>query len=315
MKHKILTWLLPILLLVVIVVFTIEESRTVVVGSAFSFFYFLKENLLTLLTAFFLVKGKFVLTLFLKKIAILSTMGLGKRYLIEKVLTHHFKIHFLDHIKDDVKKLLHYVKNNFKEFPLIKQIIAGFVFLGSLGFVGKMMGGMLAMKVFVAKVWSFLLALFLKIGTGLIYFFTDYLWNSWIAPIVEVVIFSWILSWMEKVPFLAKMLSKVSKFFLSSFRCIEIILERVFHLPMERFFRWLVKKVQDGIYDFITPKKISRWEKLQNYRDRYPSRAKKLKQKRAFKAVANKEKSYQNAFAKLKEKREAFNATQKRKKA
>ena len=194
MKNRILTWVLPLVLLGVIVLFSIEESRAFVLSPVHSVFYFLKENLFTLLTAFFLVKGKFVLMLFLKKIALLSATGLGKRYVIEKVITHNFKIHFLDHITADIKHLSVYIKDNFRNFPIAKQIIAVFVFLGSLGFVGKFMGGMLAMKVFIAKFWSFVLVIFLKAGTAIVYFFTDYLWGSWIAPIVEVVIFTWILT-------------------------------------------------------------------------------------------------------------------------
>ena len=266
MKKRILSWVLPLVLLAVIVVFSVEESRTHVLTSGLSVFHFLKENLFALLTAFFLVKGKFILTLFLKKIALLSATGLGKRYVIEKVITHNFKIHFFDHITDDIKRLIVYVKKNFKNFPIVKQLIAVFAFLGSLGFVGKFMGGMLAMKVFLAKFWSFLLVLFLKVGTGVLYFFTDYLWGSWIAPIVEVVIFVWLLSWMEKVPFLAKGLAKISAFFIMVFKWVEFFLERVFHIPVKKFLKWLVKKIQRSIYRFIGYEKVSVWKRLKQKR-------------------------------------------------
>ena len=266
MKKQILSWGLPLILLAVIVVFSIEESRTHVLTSGLSVFHFLKENFLALLAAFFLVKGKFIFTLFLKKIALLSATGLGKRYLIEKVITHNFKIHFFDHITEDITRLMDYVKKNFNSFPIVKQIIAGLVFLGSLGFVGKFMGGMLAMKVFLAKFWSVLLALFLKMGTGIIYFFTDYLWGSWIAPIVELVIFTWILSWMEKVPFLAKGLAKIYAIFITLFKWVEFFLEKVFHLPVKSFLKWLVKKIQKYIYRFIGYKRVSAWKRIKQIR-------------------------------------------------
>ena len=271
---------MPILLISIIVLFSIEESRIFIIDVAVSFFLFIKYNILAILAAFFLVKGKFILILFLKKIVLLSVTGLSKRYVIEKVINHNFKIHFLDHISDDIKRLVVYVKENFKDFPLIKQIIAGFAFLGSLGFVGKFMGGMLAMKVFIAKFWSFLLVIFLKVGTTVVYFFTDYLWGSWIAPIVEVVIFTWLLKWMEKVPFLARGLRKVYVFSIKLFQSIEYVLERVFHIPVKSFLKWLVKKIQNKIYRFIGYSRVSAWKKLKQIRILNPNTHTKLMNKR-----------------------------------
>ena len=305
MKNKILSWVLPLVLLLVIVVFSIEESRAFVLTPIHSTFYFLKENLFTLLAAFFLVKGKFVLMLFLKKIALLSATGLGKRYVIEKVITHNFKIYFLDHITDDIQRLVTYVKKDFKNFPIIKQIIAGFVFLGSLGFVGKFLGGMLAMKVFIAKIWSFLLILFLKAGTAIVYFFTDYLWGSWIAPIVEVVIFTWVLSWMEKVPFLAKSLAKISTFFRIFFKGVEFFLEKVFHIPVKSSLKWLAKKIQRSIYRFIGYQKVSAWKHLKQIRIIIPNSHTKLLNKRKEKLKKKKEKTYSSSYVQLLEKRKS----------
>jgi len=305
MKKQILSWALPLLLLAVIVVFSIEESRTHILRSGLSVFHFLKENLLALLTAFFLVKGKFILTLFLKKLALLSATGLGKRYVIEKVITHNFKIHFLDHITDDISRLIEYVKKNFKNFPIVKQIIAVFVFLGSLGFVGKFMGGMLAMKVFLAKFWSVLLALFIKVGTGIIYFFTDYLWGSWIAPIVEIVIFTWILTWMEKVPFLAKGLASISAFFIMVFKWVEFFLEKVFHIPVKRSLKWLVKKIQRSIYRFIGYKRVSAWKRLKQNRILTPNSHSRLINRRKESLEKKKESAYLSSRATLLQKRKS----------
>ncbi len=294
MHKRILLWTIPLLFIGIIVLFSIEESRTFVLALLLRVIIFVKKNIIMILTAFFLVKGKFILSLFLKKIAILSATGLGKRYLIEKVINHNLKIHFLDHISDDIKRLVVYVKNNFKDFPLIKQIIAGFAFLGSLGFVGKFMGSMLAMKVFIAKFWSFLLAIFLKVGTGIIYFFTDYLWGSWVAPIVEILIFSWLFEWMENIPFLKKRLVKVYSFFISLFEWMQYYAENIFHIPVKRFFKYLAKRIKKFIYAFIGYERVSPWKRLQEVRElspnshtnlfvkrnEYPNKSMKLKQKR-----------------------------------
>ena len=291
----------------IVVLFSIEESRTFLIALLLRMVLFIKKNILTILAAFFLVKGKFILKLFLKKILLLSATGLGKRYMIERVLTHNFKIHFLDHLNDDIKRLIQHAKENFYNFTLVKKIITVFTFIGSLGFVGKFMGGMLALKVFVAKVWSFLLVIFLKVGTAVVYFFTDYLWGSWLAPIVEVVIFSWLLSWMEKVPFLNKGLRKIYAFLLSIFGWMEYYIEKVFHIPLKRILKWLVKKIQSVIHNFIRYDRVSLFKQLKEARELNPNRHTKLIQKRKERKVQErkmKKESYISPRDRLKEKRQ-----------
>ncbi len=301
MSRRTLWWGVLAFLIFLFIILSIEESRTFLFALVLRVFFFLKKNILAILAAFFLVKGKFILTLFLKKIALLSATGLGKRYIVEKVITHNFKIHFLDYLANDMKRLVIYIKKNFKSFPLIKQIIAVFAFLSSLGFVGKFMGGMIAMKVFIAKIWSFLLALFLKFATVVVYFFTDYLWGSWIAPIVEVVIFTWLLSWMEKVPFLARGLQRIYAFFLTMFGLVEYYLEKLFHIPVKSFLQWLVKKVQQNIYKFIGYEKVSRWKRVKQRRVLNPNKHVLLIQNR--KARKQKESRYISSREALLQKR------------
>jgi len=305
MTKRIFFWVIPLALISIIVLLSIEESRTFVVALVLRIFFFVKHNILALLAAFFLVKGKFILTLFLKKIALLSATGLGKRYLIEKVINKNIKLHFLDHIADDIKRLLVYIKKNFKDFPIVKQIIAGLAFLGSLGFVGKFMGGMLAMKVFVAKFWSFILGLVLKSSTAIVYFFTDYLWGSWIAPIIEVFIFSWVLSWMERVPFLKKYLTKIYRFFLTLFQWFEEWVEKIFHIPLKRFFKFLAKRIRRYIYKFIGYTKVSAWRRLQEVRTLTPNSHTQLMARRKERKVLMKRKVHISSRERLVEKRKA----------
>ena len=304
MNKRIFLWLVSLLIISIIVLFSIEESRMFIIALVLRIFLFVKKNIIALLAAFFLVKGKFILTLFLKKVALLSATGLSKRYLIEKVINKNLKIHFLDHIADDIKRLMVYTKENFKDFPILKQIIAGLAFLGSLGFVGKFMGGMLAMKVFVAKFWSFILAIVLKFSTAIVYFFTDYLWGSWIAPIVEIIIFTWLLEWLEKVPFLQKYITKIYSFFLILFEWVEDILEKVFHIPVKRFFKFLAKRIKKRIYQFIGYTKVSAWKRLQEVRELTPNRHLILVEKRRERMLERK-KVYISTHVQLKQKRES----------
>lgn len=298
-KKQIIIGAVVIFLVVTMIVFSVDESRAFVVALFLRLLFFVKKHLIALLATFFLVKGKFILTLFLKKIAVLSVTGLGKRYVVEKVVMGNVKKHFLSHLSDDIKRLVEHAKKNFKNFPLIKKLMTVFAFLGSLGFVGKFMGGMLAIKVFVAKVWSFLLALFLKVGTAVTYFFTDYLWGSWLAPILEVVIFSWFLSWLEKVPFLAKWLRKIYTFFIEIFSWLETYLEKIFHIPIKKFLSWLVRKIQTYIYRFIGYKRVGAWKGLQQSRTLNPNSHLRLKTKREEQRERRKVKVYISSYERL----------------
>ena len=305
MNKRIAWGIVGFILVLAIVLFSIEETSTFLVALILRIFFFIKHNIISLLTAFFLVKGKFILTLFLKKVAFLSATGLSKRYLIEKVINHNLKIHFLDHIADDIKRLAVYTKEHFKDFPIIKQVITGLAFLGSLGFVGKLMGSMLAMKVFIAKFWSFILALLLKFSTAMIYFFTDYLWGSWIAPLVEILIFSWLLKLMEKVPFLEKYIQKSYRFFLDIFEWLEVYMEKIFHIPVKRFFKFLAKYIKKYIYKFIGYTKVSSWKRLKEVRLLQPNAYSLLKEKRIEGKEKRKLKKYLSTYEKLKQKRKA----------
>ena len=299
MNKRILGWVVLLLFVVLIVVFSVEESRAFVTAFVLRLFLFVKKNLFALLAAFFLVKGKFILTLFLKKLALLSATGLGKRYVVEKVVMGNVKTHFLDHLADDIKRLIKHAKENFKNFTIVKKIITIFAFLGSLGFVTKFMGGMLAIKVFVAKVWSFLLAVFLKTGRSIDYQFPIDCWSSWLAPIVEVVVFTWLLSWMEKVPFLAKIFRKVYAFFVSTFGWMEKYIEKIFHIPVKGFLKWLVKRIQNSIYTFIGYKKVSPWKRLNENRALTPNSHRKLHKKREERKSMMQKNVYISAHQKL----------------
>ncbi len=295
-------WLSPLFfILLMTVLFSIEESRAFLLAFFSDSYAFIKKNIIAILTAFFLVKGKFVINLFLRKILLLSATGLGKRYMIERVLNHQIKVHFMDHMKDDFRRLGLHVKENFKNFPLVKQIITVFAFIGSLGFVGKFMGGMLAVKVFIAKIWSFLLAVFLKLFTTFFYFITKILWGSWVSPILEVLLFSWLFEWLEKVPFLKAGFKKISQLFSYLFGWIEKLIASLLKRPLRRFLKWLVKTTKIAIYKFIGYERVSLYKRLQEIRHMHLNAYELVQDKRKSR---KREKRHTSAWKHLKEKRE-----------
>jgi hypothetical protein len=208
----------------------------------------------------------------------------------------------MDHLKDDFKRLAEHIKHNFMEFPLIKKIITLFAFVGSLGFMGKFMGGMLAVKVFIAKIWSFLLAVFLKVFSALFYFLSNVVWGSWLAPVFEVVVFSWLLNWMEKVPFLKRILASVNRLFRYLFGWLEKLIARLMRAPLRRFLRWLVRKMKIAIYTFIGYERVSLYQRLQEDRKLNPNAHVRLMQARKERVLPRRD--HLSAREELKAKRE-----------
>jgi len=296
-------WLVPVVTVLLLSgLLFIDPVREYIADIILDTYLFVKKNLIALLTAFFLIKGKFVIQAFLRKIILLSATGLGKRYMIEKVLNHQIKVHFLDHLEGDIKKLVTHVKYNFKNFPLVKKIMTAFAFLGSLGFVGKFMGGMLAVKVFIAKIWSFLLAVFLKLFSAFFYFLTNVVWGSWISPSIEVVFFSWILKWLEKIPFFNTVMKKLYALFQYLFGWLESLIAKLMKAPLRRFLKWMVKTMKIAIYKFIGYERVSLYQRLQEKREAYFNGWESLQERRRTRVVPRRK--HLLAREKLKQKRE-----------
>jgi hypothetical protein len=291
-------------LVILIIPLIFEESRVFIIAIFWRVFFFAKKHIVALFISFFLINGKFIWFLFLKKIAMLGAIGLGKRYVTEKIFIHNFKKHFLIHISDEIRVVKEYIHKNFNKTPILKQIIAGITFITSLGILTKFMGIFLALKVILARMWSMLLAIFLKVGVATAYFFTDYLYNTWIIPIIEILIFSWFLELLERVPVINRLLKKVYKLFISTFREIERILNIFFHIPMRNFFTFLVYKVQYKVRKLVGAKILSSYSKLKDKRESIPNLHTKIILKRAvFKEKKRDKKGYISYYDRLKVKR------------
>ena len=49
-------------------------------------------------------------------------------------------------------------------------------------------------------------------------------------------------------------------------------MEKIFHIPLKRFFRYISKKIKKFIYLFIGYERASAWKRLQEVRELSPSR-------------------------------------------
>ena len=97
---------------------------------------------------------------------------------------------------------------------------------------------------------------------------------------------------------------KIYSFFLKLFERFEDVLEKIFHIPVKRFFKFLAKRIKKRIYEFIGYQKVSAWERLQEVRVLTPNRHKVLIAQRKERKLGSK-KGYLSSCERLKEKRKA----------
>ena len=197
----------------------------------------------------FIIGGikKFFLMSLSSKIILLS-ISLGKRYLIDNVIMVSLNNNFLVHLKTPVSNLFCHYKEVFKEYSLKKKITVWALAIGIplvvispiLYFVGLLT--FILEKAFSANMWKAMLVWFLKVLTVFLTFFSN-IWDSWFAPILEIVLFTWILGLLEKIPFIGKLLKpiykKINLMILKSKR----FLRKHFHRKMQRGFTNAVEHI------------------------------------------------------------------------
>jgi hypothetical protein len=189
-------------------------------------------------------------------------------------------VHFFNHIKRDLIKLYEHIKANFMQYSISKKIVSFFGMIASLGIIGKIAGKLLALKVLFAKIWSFLLAISLKVGSSVVYFVSEYLWAGWLAPLLDILIFSWVLKLLHAIPILESSINKIYEFFKWLVYLVDTIFAFLFHKHIQAIFRWMLKISQRAIYKFIGYKRVSAYKQLQELRAYNPSIYQKLKSKK-----------------------------------
>ncbi len=245
---------------------------------------FLKRYFLALLAAFFLVKGKFIWALFVRKVVMMSATELSKRYVMEQIVAHNLKRHFFDHIKEDLSRLARHLAHRFKRFPLAKRLMTVAAFIGSLGIVGKIAGAALFIKVVLARIWSFLLRVTLRIGNLVTLFFVEVLWQGILLPLLELLLLSRLWRLLAHLPGMELLLRLLRRLYDLFGRYFGALLRRYVQLPLKRLLRRAALRIREMIYAYIGFRKENAWQRLQKLRTLRPSYRTILRQKAPLKA-------------------------------
>ena len=92
-------------------------------------------------------------------------------------------------------------------------------------------------------------------------------------------------------------------FFITLFKWVEFFLEKVFHIPVKSFLKWLAKKIQKSIYRFIGYKRVSAWKRVKQIRSLRPNSHVKLSVERKERMQKKKESVYVSVRTRLAQKR------------
>lgn len=214
----------------------------------------------------------FFTSLTIKKFTILSIMGLGKRFIIDHVVVKFIYKYFIKDIKTPIKELFLYVYNDFRSFSLKKKIIGALSLflpatLVSYSLYSMNLFGLIFEKVFSANIWKIILAFFIKSLNAVFYFFSNYIWNSWLAPIIEIIIFSYLIGFLEKhVAFIGIPLRLLYKKFENIGNTIIGFFNKHFFIPSKKNMRKSTLHINKKINLFINKNKsiISLREKQKN---------------------------------------------------
>jgi len=183
-----------------------------------------KLKLPLLLSGLLLSLKKFVLGLTFVKVFLLGI----KRFLIDHVISKNLQEHFFVHLKAPLKHWWQHFDVRKKLFFFIPaSVISVFaLYLTGLSQLLNFLGIKTLVISFFKGLWV--------VAAKVFYFFTSYIWSSWFAPILEVLVFSWLLTLAEKVPVLKTITEKVYAFISMLFSRTGHFLETYLHQPIQR---------------------------------------------------------------------------------
>jgi len=263
LKKRHLKYFLYITIPLTIIYFIIETFNfgntiiEVIISILVRIFFFFQITTLILLFKGLIISSKvyilnFLATLTIKKSLFLLTTGLIKRYIIDNIIVKHLNDNLLKHLIEPVKNLVFHIKDSYLELNLKNKVKSTLLLLLPAVVVGYLMYvfgfvGMLINKIFSAQIWKNLLIFIIKIGTSLIVFFETHILNSWIMPIIEILMFTWLLEWLEKIPYFGGRIKKLYIYFRFLFVNLKWFIHRYVNRPIKRVLKNFINKVERKI--------------------------------------------------------------------
>lgn len=214
----------------------------------------------------FAVASKLKVIGFLKGLTVIQVLVLGmKRYILDNVLSKWLEKNVISHLRPVFVSRWHY----FKHIPWktrAKQSLY-FVFPATIAFWVLWVGDMLSsiafaaqLKIIVIGFFKFLWVVAYKVFESFMFVFSNYIMGTWIASVLEVLALSYIITLLEKIPFIGKYISKGLKWVYDLFEKLTNLIKKVFGgLNNNRFsgrFSNYVEKFSAKMYRNMNPKKI-----------------------------------------------------------
>jgi len=174
----------------------------------------------------FLAASKGKIFSFLSKMTFFKGVSLAiKRFLIDNVVSKWLDKHIISHLKKPIGDFFNYYKRlNWK--AKIKKSILLIVPASIVGVVMYWGGYMQSfalyaqLKTIVIAFFKILWVVLSKAIASITYVFTNFIAGTWLAPIVEIFALSWLLSLIERIPYVGPPITKFFNFLGQGFSAI-----------------------------------------------------------------------------------------------
>lgn len=188
-------------------------------------------------------------SLTLKKAALLTSIGLGKRFVVDVVVMGQIKRHYLEKIQEPVAELITHLKASWKRWSPLKKVlsilpasVAGYL-VHALGFSGTLLKNTLT-----AKFWSHLLLLIMKLWAAIGLFVTEVFIHSWLTPFIEVFFISIILKQLKRIPFVYELMERFWNGFAGLIRRLADLMRKAVKGNIEKSMGLGAKKTTEMIH-------------------------------------------------------------------
>jgi len=169
-------------------------------------------------------KGK--IFTFISKMTFFKGISLAvKRFIIDNVVSKWIDKHIVSHIKKPIGDFFNYYKRLSWKAKIKKSILV--IVPASLVSAGLYFGGYVQsfalyaqLKALVIVFFKALWAIAAKVFASIMYVFTNFIAGTWLAPIVEIFALSWLLSLVERIPYIGPPIKRFFDFLGQGFSAI-----------------------------------------------------------------------------------------------